>query len=105
MTRSGLRAVPEHPPKAVGLIRVSKERDGMISPDLQRAAIEAYATARGYEVASWLEGLDESGSRARSAWWQKLDEGVRRIEDAEAEVLLVWKFSRAARHRLRWAVA
>ncbi len=91
--------------RAVGLIRVSKERDGMVSPDIQQAAIESYAATRGYQITGWLEGLDESGSRARSAWWQKLDEGVRRVEDGEADVLLVWKFSRAARHRLRWAVA
>lgn len=100
-----LRPVPELPLRAVGLVRVSKERDGMVSPDVQRVAISDYAAARGYTVTGWLEGLDESGSRARSAWWQKLDEGVRRVEDGEAEVLLVWKFSRAARHRLRWAVA
>lgn len=77
----------------------------MVSPDVQRVAISDYAASRGYQVVGWIEGLDESGSRARSAWWQKLDEGVRRVEDGEAEVLLVWKFSRAARHRLRWAVA
>lgn len=77
----------------------------MISPEVQRVSISDYAAARGYEVAGWLEGLDESGSRARSAWWPRLDQAVAAVETGEYEVLLVWKFSRVARHRLRWAVA
>lgn len=77
----------------------------MISPEVQRVAIADYAASRGYDVAGWLEGIDESGSRARSAWWPRLDQAVAAIEAGEYEVLLVWKFSRVARHRLRWAVA
>lgn len=42
----------------------------MVSPEVQRVAIEDYAASRGYVVAGWLEGLDQSGSRARSAWWR-----------------------------------
>lgn len=92
-------------PRAIGLVRVSKERAGMVSPELQRAAITSYAEARGYVVDRWVEGLDEPGSRARSDWWPRLDEAVAAVEDGAADVLLVWKYSRAARHRLRWAVA
>lgn len=100
-----LRSVPDAPPRALGLVRVSKERDGMISPEVQRTAITDYATTRGYQIAGWLEGIDESGSRARSAWWPRLDQAVAAIEAGEYDVLVVWKYSRAARHRLRWAVA
>lgn len=102
---SRLRPVPETAPRAIGLIRVSKERDGMISPDVQRSAITDYAAARGYDVTGWLEGLDESGSRSRSAWWPRLDQAIAQVEAGEYDVVLVWKFSRTARHRLRWAVA
>jgi site-specific DNA recombinase len=84
---------------------VSKERDGMISPEVQRVAISDYAAARGYEVTGWLEGIDESGSRAHSAWWPRLDQAVAAVETGEFDVILVWKYSRVARHRLRWAVA
>jgi len=100
-----LRAVPETAPRALGLVRVSKERDGMISPEVQRVAIADYAADRGYEVTGWLEGIDESGSRARSAWWPRLDQAVASVEAGEYDVILVWKYSRVARHRLRWAVA
>lgn len=100
-----LRPVPETAPRAIGLIRVSKERDGMISPEVQRTAINDYAAARGYTVTGWLEGLDESGSRSRSAWWPRLDQAIAAVETGEYDVVLVWKFSRTARHRLRWAVA
>lgn len=100
-----LRPVPETPPRALGLVRVSKERDGMISPEVQRVAIRDYAASRGYDITGWLEGIDESGSRARSAWWPRLDQAVAAIEAGEYDVLVVWKYSRAARHRLRWAVA
>lgn len=77
----------------------------MMSPEVQRVAITDYAAARGYEVTGWLEGIDESGSRAKSAWWARLDQAVAAIEAGEYDVLVVWKFSRTARHRLRWAVA
>ena len=59
-----LRVVPTPAattPRALGLVRVSKERDGMVSPEVQRHAISDYATARGYQINGWLEGLDESG--------------------------------------------
>src|SRR6476660_7321680 len=103
--RTPLRPVPESPPRVLGLIRVSKERDGVVSPEVQRTAISDYSAARGYEITGWLEGLDESGSRARSAWWPRLDQAVAAVEAGEYDVIVVWKFSRTARHRLRWAVA
>lgn len=87
------------------MIRVSKERDGMMSPDLQRVAIEDYARTRGYVVTAWMEGIDQSGSQSRSGWWKTLDRGVESVRAGDADVVLVWKFSRAARHRLKWAIA
>lgn len=88
------------------MIRVSKDRDGTtISPEVQRVAITDYSTSRGYRITDWLEGIDESGSRARSAWWPRLDQAVAAVEAGEYDVIVVWEFSRAARHRLRWAAA
>lgn len=105
MSRSGLRAVPEIAPRALGLVRVSKERDGMVSPEVQLSAIGDYCTARGYALTAVVEGLDESGSRAKSAWWPRLDQAVADVEAGDYDVIVVWKFSRTARNRLRWAVA
>lgn len=102
---SRLRAVPDQPRRGLGMIRVSKERDEMVSPDIQRAAIESYATANGIVVVDWIEGPDDSGSRKSSPWWAKLDTAVAAVENGDYDVIVVWKFSRTARHRLRWAVA
>lgn len=96
---------PPLAPRALGLVRVSKERHEMLSPTLQRTAIGDYAAARGYTVVDWLEGVDESGSSARSAWWARLDQACTAVEARQVDVVLVWKFSRVARNRLRWAVA
>lgn len=91
--------------RGLGMIRVSKERDGMTSPDVQRNAIESYAASNNIDIVDWVEGIDETGSRARSAWWPRLDQSISRLEAGEFDIIVVWKFSRTARHRLRWAVA
>lgn len=94
--------------RAVALIRVSKvggRGEDLLSPDLQRAAITDYATARGFAVERWVEALDESGSQRRSPWWRRLDQAVEWVEQGEVDAILVWKFSRAARWRRAWAVA
>lgn len=103
--RAHLTAVPGVAPRALGLVRVSKERAEMLSPTLQRTAITDHAARRGYTVVDWLEGVDESGSQARSAWWARLDQACAAVERRDVDVVLVWKFSRVARNRLRWAVA
>jgi site-specific DNA recombinase len=87
------------------MVRVSKERDGMISPENQRYSIEQYAARENIHIVEWIEGIDESGSRKKSAWWARLDTGIERIEGREADVLLVWRIDRTARNRLRWALA
>lgn len=102
---TSLRPVPEATPRVLALVRVSKEREGLVSPEVQRVSITDYCARRGYEIVGWAEGIDESGSRARSAWWPRLDQAVAAVEAGEYDVLVVWKFSRTARHRLRWAVA
>lgn len=106
MTRR-LAAVPDAPRRGLALIRVSKARgrDDLISPQLQRTAIEDYAARCGIDVLEWVEALDESASRTRSPWWRRLEAAVAAVEAGERDVVLVWKVSRAARHRRNWAVA
>lgn len=91
--------------RGIGMIRVSKEREGMTSPEMQRTAIQNCADANGVEIVDWVEGIDESGSDRKSAWWPRLDESIARMEAGEYEVILVWRFSRVGRQRLRWAIA
>lgn len=91
--------------RGIGMIRVSKEREGMTSPEMQRTAIQQCADANGVEIVDWVEGIDESGSDRKSAWWPRLDESIARMEAGEYEVILVWRFSRVGRQRLRWAIA
>lgn len=102
----GLRAVPARPLRMLGVVRVSKERDGTVSPEQQVYAIGAKAEARGYTlIEPLLYGLDESGSQRRSAWWRKLDQAVEMVERGDADGIMVWKFNRVARQRLKWNVA
>jgi site-specific DNA recombinase len=100
-----LRSVPTSPPRILGAVRVSKERDGMVSPEIQRASIADYCSSRGYDITGWVEGIDESGSRAKSAWWPTLERAVGSVESGEYDGIVVWKFGRVARNRLRWATA
>lgn len=91
--------------RGIAAIRVSKERDGMTSPEIQRHVIQEFAERENIEIVEWIEGIDESGSRKRSAWWARLSYGCDRIESKHAEVLIVWRIDRTARNRLKWAVA
>lgn len=91
--------------RGIALIRVSKDRDGLTSPDVQRHAIEECAAARGVEIVDWVEGIDESGSSRTSAWWPRLDQAIELMERGEVDTILVWKFSRIGRARLKWAIA
>jgi DNA invertase Pin-like site-specific DNA recombinase len=77
-------------------------RQGMISPELQMAAISEHCTRRGYRLVEVLEDLDLSGR-----FWQnrQVDVAISMLENNEADVIVVWRWSRVARNRLDWAVA
>lgn len=100
-----VRTLPRAQRRAIAMIRVSKERDGMTSPENQRHAIQQFADAQRIKIVDWVEGLDESGSNRKSAWWPRLDQVISRMEAGECDDILVWRFSRVGRQRLRWAVA
>ena len=93
--------------RGLALIRVSKvgDRDDLLSPEIQRRAIIDYAQRNDITVTDWQEVLDQSASQSRSRWWATLDQAVEAVEAGRVQVVLVWKYSRAARHRRRWAVA
>lgn len=100
-----LEVVPDIPVRVLGAIRVSKERDEMVAPEVQQRAITDYCRPRGYVIVGWVEGPDDSGSRADSKWWAKLDGMIDKVESGAVDGIVVWKFSRTARNRLKWAIA
>lgn len=101
-SRGQLRAVPDRVVRAVAYVRVSKERDGMISPELQLSAIERHCQGLGYEIVETLTDLDLSGQ-----FWRRrqVEQAVGMIEAGAADVLVVWKLSRVARNRKDWVLA
>lgn len=100
--RAHLRAVQNAPKRAVAYIRVSKERDGMISPELQLASIEQHCERSGYEIVETLTDLDMTGR-----FWKRrqVERAIGMIEAGTADVLVVWKISRVSRNRKDWAIA
>ncbi|MEB0001639.1 recombinase family protein [Cryobacterium sp. RTC2.1] len=97
-----LQAVPVTRPRAVAYIRVSHERDEMISPELQETAIRDHCARNGYDIVDVLSDLDLSGQ-----FWKrrKVEQAIAMIEARTAEVVVVWKISRVARNRLDWNIA
>jgi DNA invertase Pin-like site-specific DNA recombinase len=88
--------------RAIGYVRVSKEREGMISPELQLAAITRHCEEHGHTLVAVLEDLDLTGR-----FWKRrqVEEAVAMIERGEADVLVVWKLSRLSRNRVDWNIA
>ena len=97
-----LHAVPAIAPRAIAYVRVSKERDDMISPELQLTAIKDHCHRHGYELTDVIEDLDMSGR-----FWKRrhMEQAVAMIEQRQAEVIVVWKQSRVSRNRLDWNIA
>jgi DNA invertase Pin-like site-specific DNA recombinase len=89
-------------PRAVAYVRVSMAREDMISPELQMLAVSDYCKRRGYTIVRTLEDLDLSGR-----FWNRrqVELAVQMIERDEADLLVVWRWSRVSRNRLDWALA
>lgn len=88
--------------RAVAYVRVSMEREDMISPQLQMKAVAEYCDLRGYRIVRVIEDLDLSGR-----FWttRQVDQAIEMLEHDEADVVVVWRWSRVSRNRLDWAVA
>lgn len=80
---------------AIGYIRVSLAREDMISPELQRKAIEEWAKRTGHRIIDWVEDLDKTGRNFK----RKIMRVIERIEAGEARAIAVWKYSRFGRTR------
>ncbi|WP_107450965.1 recombinase family protein [Streptomyces sp. RTd22] len=86
------------PRKGRGYIRVSKKRRDMISPEIQRDAIDGAAQRNKiFQVDKPIEDLGLSGREFENRQIHKLVEAVQR---REIEVVLLWKWSRFGRNTL-----
>lgn len=103
MTTSPL-ALPSQSPRlpipAIGYIRVSKAREEMISPELQRLSIQQWAKRSNRQIVDWVQDLDASGR----TWNRNIMSVITRVERKEAREVAVWKYSRFGRDRTGNAV-
>lgn len=97
-----LRAVPDRPPRAVLYLRQSTHRDDSISLELQESAGREYCIRRGYDVVA-VEA--DPGISGRT--WERpaVKRTMAMVEGRDADVIVVWKWSRLSRSRRDWAVA
>ncbi|GAA4971696.1 recombinase family protein [Kineococcus glutinatus] len=103
-----------HPPRVIGYLRVSTEEQANSGAGLaaQRAALEAEADRRGWEV----EFLEDAGVSAKDMKRPALTEALARLDAHKADVLMVTKVDRLSRslgdftrvleraERRRWSV-
>ncbi|MEV4036406.1 recombinase family protein [Streptomyces umbrinus] len=79
----------------VGYIRVSTYYEDKISPDIQRAAIKAWADRTNRHIVEWIEDLDISGRTFK----RKVMTGIKIVEERRARGIAVWRYSRFGRSR------
>ncbi|WP_434080386.1 recombinase family protein [Sanguibacter sp. Z1732] len=94
--------VPDVPPRAVLYLRQSVDREESISLELQETAGRDYATRMGYVV---TEVLADPGISGRTWARPAVKQALALVEARDADVIVVWKWSRLARNRRDWAVA
>lgn len=89
-------------PRAVVYLRQSSYKEESISLELQERANRDYAKAQGYDVVAV-----ESDPGISGRTWNR--PGILRVMEMvdakEADVIILWKWSRLSRSRLDWAVA
>jgi site-specific DNA recombinase len=84
--------------RAIIYIRVSTEREEMQSPENQLFACAEYAKRHGLRIVGEpVEDLDLTG---RSFAKRRITEIIERVRSGEADVVLVWKWSRFGRNNL-----
>lgn len=84
----------------IGYLRVSIWKEEKISPELQKAAIEAWAARTGRRIIDWIQDLDKTGRNFK----RKIMRAIERVEAGEAKGIAVWKYNRFGRNDLGIAV-
>ena len=78
-------------------IRVSKERDDMISPEIQRDEISAYCGKKGWEITEWFQDLDLSGRAWDRRKRKGLDDLMARALAGECDAVVFYRIDRLSR--------
>jgi len=101
MTRH-LGVVPDSPPRAVLYLRQSTYREESISLELQETAGRDHCARHGYVV---VDVLADPGISGRT--WKRPDvqRAMTMLEQHEADVIVLWRWSRLSRSRRDWALA
>lgn len=97
-----LRAVPETPPRAVLYLRQSVSHDDSVSLELQETAGRDYCQRQGYQIVAVESDPGISGRTWKRPAVQRV---MAMIEEAQADVVVLWKWSRLSRSRRDWALA
>lgn len=87
--------------RAAIYVRVSRAREDMISPELQRTHCERWARDNGYEIVQIYEDLNISGRKFHN---RKVGKMIEEAEEGQYEVVIVWKYSRWGRDLLESAL-
>ncbi|WDZ91177.1 recombinase family protein [Nocardiopsis sp. HUAS JQ3] len=91
---------PDGDTPMIGYIRVSTEREDMISPELQAEHIDKLAKATGRRIVLWVADLDLSGGDFKKRQIVGLIESIEQKRSAAgAREIGVWKYSRFGRNR------
>lgn len=98
MTR---RVLAKRTTRVVAYVRVSKEREEMISPAVQEDAIRAACARKGYVLVEVIEDLDKTGRNFARAGVQR---AIAMVQAGHADVVMVWRFSRFGRNSLDYRV-
>lgn len=93
---------PGQPLRAVLYLRQSVSREESISLELQETAGRAHATQHGYDVIAVESDPGISGRTWNRPAVQRV---MTMVEEGQADVIVLWKWSRLSRSRLDWAVA
>lgn len=93
----GRRRTTDRDLRVIAYIRVSKGREEMISPAIQRRHCEQAAALAGLEIIDWYEDLNRSG---REFGKRQVADAIRRVNAGEAGGVMVWKISRWGRNML-----
>lgn len=86
--------------RVVGYVRISRDREEETSTATQRAAIEAYCTARGWTLVRIVVEPGRSAFKASRTSRPGFREAMTLVETGAANALVVWKLDRAARNTL-----
>ncbi|GAB2832398.1 hypothetical protein GCM10022221_34120 [Actinocorallia aurea] len=82
------------PIPAIGYVRVSQEREEMISPEIQRSIITSWAIVNGREIVDWIVDLDTTGRNFK----RRVMNAIERVEAGEIREILVWRYDRWGRN-------